>query len=87
MLNQGIQILNTSLWMAAADGSVEIIKNMPYLAYWQSKPDGGQYKTVEEGFARSTGQIMTWLNSDDKFFRMPLRSPRRSFLSGRILNG
>ncbi len=50
----------------SVDGSVEIIKKyQSYLAYWQTCPDGGQYRAVEAGFKRSTGQIMTWLNSDD----------------------
>lgn len=50
----------------STDGSVEIIKKYEqHLAYWQSRPDGGQYQAVQEGFRRSTGQIMTWLNSDD----------------------
>lgn len=52
----------------STDGSVEIIKKYEkYLTYWQSQPDGGQYAAIDEGFKRSTGEIMTWLNSDDKF--------------------
>ncbi|TFG46768.1 MAG: glycosyltransferase, partial [Candidatus Brocadiia bacterium] len=51
----------------STDGSIEIIKKYEkHLAYWQSKPDGGQYKAIEEGFRRSTGEIMAWINSDDK---------------------
>ncbi len=49
------------------DGSVEIIKKYEkYLSYWQSKPDGGQYRAIEDGLNRSTGEILAWLNSDDK---------------------
>lgn len=52
----------------STDGSVEIIKKYKkYLAYWQSQPDGGQYAAINEGVHRSSGEIMTWLNSDDKF--------------------
>ncbi|MBI2353849.1 MAG: glycosyltransferase [Deltaproteobacteria bacterium] len=52
----------------STDGSVEIIKKYEkYLTYWQSKPDGGQYHAINEGFRRSTGEIMAWLNSDDKY--------------------
>ncbi|MHC4680535.1 MAG: glycosyltransferase [Planctomycetota bacterium] len=52
----------------STDGSVDIIKKYAkHLAYWQSKPDGGQYAAINEGFKRTTGEIMTWLNSDDKF--------------------
>ncbi len=52
----------------SSDGSVEIIKKYEHrLAYWQSQKDGGQYAAIEEGFRRSTGHILTWLNSDDVF--------------------
>lgn len=52
----------------SSDGSVEIIKKYEkYLAFWQSRPDGGQYRAINDGFQRSTGEIMTWLNSDDLF--------------------
>lgn len=36
------------------------------LAYWCSEPDAGQYDAINKGFARSTGEVMGWLNSDDK---------------------
>lgn len=50
------------------DNSLEIIKKYEkYLTYWQSKPDGGQYAAIQEGFSRSSGKIMAWLNSDDKY--------------------
>lgn len=52
----------------STDGSIDIIKKYEkYLTYWQSKPDGGQYAAINEGFKRSTGEIMAWLNSDDKY--------------------
>ena len=52
----------------STDGSVEIIKkHEKHLTYWQSQPDGGQYNAIYEGFKKTTGGIMTWLNSSDKF--------------------
>ena len=52
----------------STDGSVEIIRKYEkYLAHWQSTPDDGQYAAIHAGFRRSTGEIMSWLNSDDKF--------------------
>ena len=52
----------------STDNSVEIIKKYEkYLKYWQSCPDGGQYAAIDEGFRKTTGDIMTWLNSDDKY--------------------
>lgn len=52
----------------SSDNSVEIIRKYEkYLTYWQSNVDGGQYAAIEDGFMRSTGEIMAWLNSDDKY--------------------
>lgn len=52
----------------SSDNSVEIIKKYEkYLTYWQSRADGGQYAAIEDGFKRSTGDVMAWLNSDDKY--------------------
>jgi len=52
----------------STDGSLEIIKKYQrHLAYWQSRPDGGQYQAINDGFGRSSGEIMAWLNSDDKY--------------------
>jgi len=53
----------------STDGSVEIIKKYErYLKYWQSCPDGGHYPAVNAGFKRCSGEIMAWLNSDDRYF-------------------
>jgi len=50
------------------DGSVEIIRKYEkYLTYWISEPDNGQYDAINKGFSRSTGDIMAWINSDDKY--------------------
>lgn len=66
----------------STDGSVEIIKKYEkYLTYWQSKPDGGQYAAVEEGFRRSTGEILTWINSDDMLLPGALRKAAAIFLN------
>ena len=52
----------------STDNSVQILKRYEhYFSYWQSRPDAGQYSAIEEGFRRSTGELMTWLNADDMF--------------------
>lgn len=51
----------------STDGSVDIIKkHAGRLAHWVSEPDKGQYAAIDKGFAKTTGDVMGWLNSDDK---------------------
>ena len=53
----------------STDNTIEIIKKYEhYITYWVSEPDQGQYDAINKGFARSTGEIMAWLNSDDLYF-------------------
>jgi len=64
------------------DGSKEIIA--PYadrLAYWQSLKDAGQYDAINKGFARSTGEIMGWLNSSDLYLPWTLSTAELIFKS------
>lgn len=50
------------------DGSVEIIqRHASRLAHWTSGPDGGHYAAINAGFARTTGDVMAWLNADDQY--------------------
>ena len=52
----------------SSDGSIGIIKKYgDHIAYWRTERDQGQYWAVDEGFRHCTGEIMTWLNSDDRF--------------------
>jgi glycosyltransferase involved in cell wall biosynthesis len=52
----------------STDGSVEIIKRyQPWLAYWVSEKDAGQSDALNKGFARATGDIVGWQNSDDVY--------------------
>ena len=50
----------------STDGSPQIIKHYAdQLTGWVSQKDRGQADAINQGFARSTGEILGWLNSDD----------------------
>ncbi|HOQ41337.1 MAG TPA: glycosyltransferase family 2 protein [Smithellaceae bacterium] len=52
----------------SSDGSVDIIRTYEQqLTYWVSEPDHGQYDAINKGFDKTSGDIMAWLNSDDKY--------------------
>lgn len=52
----------------STDGSVDLIRSHEQrLAAWISEPDAGQYDAINKGFARSTGEVMAWINSDDLY--------------------
>lgn len=52
----------------STDGSVPLLERYaPWLAAWVSEPDRGQAEAINKGFARATGAIVAWLNSDDTY--------------------
>lgn len=52
----------------STDGSVEIIRKYDsQISYWESVPDKGHAHAINKGFARTSGDIMAWINSDDKY--------------------
>ena len=64
----------------STDGSKKIIESYSSsLSYWRSEKDSGQFSAIEEGFSRSTGEIMAWINSDDMYLPWTFQVVARVF--------
>jgi glycosyltransferase involved in cell wall biosynthesis len=54
---------------ASKDGTVEILERYTAkLTSWVSERDGGQTEAINRAFAKTSGDIMAWINSDDILF-------------------
>lgn len=50
----------------STDGSADLLREYgPRLAAWVSEPDRGQSHAINKGMAQASGEVLTWLNSDD----------------------
>jgi hypothetical protein len=52
---------------ASADETQEILRRYRGRLRWISEPDEGQAHAINKGFARTRGEILGWLNSDDTY--------------------
>jgi len=63
---QGVAVEHLVLDGGSIDQTPDILRRWnDKLAFWRSAPDAGQTAALEEGFARATGEVLGWLNSDD----------------------
>lgn len=61
---------NVEHWVidgGSTDGTVEILKRYGDRLKWISEKDTGIYNALNKGFARATGEIITWLDSDNYY--------------------
>lgn len=52
----------------STDGSLEILARARHNVRWSSQPDRGQSHALNKALAKSRGEIIGWINSDDAYF-------------------
>ena len=78
----------------STDGTMDIVENYrDRLAYCVSESDKGQSDALHKGFLHASGDILTWLNTDDLLLPGALRvaatafqkNPSRTWLLGNVV--
>lgn len=78
----------------STDGTMEIVsKYQGQLDVCISEPDSGQSHALHKGFSLATGDVLTWLNTDDLLLPGALsdvekvfsENPKRSWLLGNVI--
>jgi len=78
----------------SADNSVEVIKKYEsHLHFWTSEKDRGQSHAINKGFQKASGEIISWLNSDDLYLKDALvnaagvfkKNPEAALIHGKTI--
>lgn len=66
----------------STDNSINIIKKYEHnLAWWVSEKDKGQSEAINKGLKKATGELVSWVNSDDLLMPGSLQVISSNFIS------
>jgi glycosyltransferase involved in cell wall biosynthesis len=66
---------------SSSDHTIDFIKRYEkWFSWWVSEPDVGQSHAINKGFAKATGDIVAWLNSDDHYLPGTLNAVAECFI-------
>jgi len=63
---QGVSFEHLVQDAASQDGTPRWLADQPDLC-WRSEADSGMYDAIARGWARSTGEFLSWLNADEQY--------------------
>lgn len=80
---EGLQIIVVD--GGSSDGSVDLIREFSHrIDWWISEKDSGQSNAINKGFARCTGDVVSWLCSDDQLEAGALHAIGRYFIDDTV---
>jgi glycosyltransferase involved in cell wall biosynthesis len=87
VLSQGYEKLEYMIIDGGStDQSPEIIRKYgKYLSHWVSEKDNGQSDAINKGLKLATGEIVNWLNSDDRYAPGTLHKVNEYFSNENVL--
>ena len=50
----------------STDETVQLLRSMPHVR-WISEPDGGRVDAANKGVGMASGEVIAWLNADDRY--------------------
>ncbi len=62
----------------STDGTVELLKSYSHIR-WISERDNGMYEAINKGIRIASGQIISYLNADDRYHQSSLQLVNESF--------
>jgi glycosyltransferase involved in cell wall biosynthesis len=69
----------------SSDNTINILKSYSHLI-WISEPDKGASDAINKGLKMATGEVLTWLNSDDYYYPDVLSDVAEIFEEMKLVN-
>ena len=83
IINQGYENLDLIIMDGGSTDATDLVvrRYLPHISHYVSEPDRGQSHAINKGMNIASGDILTWLNSDDMLAEGALHAMAVAFVS------